>query len=278
MGKTPVPNNKGRRLVRELRKAREAAGLTQGQAGEKAHFDVQKVSRFETGQVPSYHEMHALLEVYGIPRDGRGQYDDLYKLARVKGWWHGMGLYDTTYVSAEHEASALFEFRLGHVPELLQTEDYARALADQTMRGPELLDPETRAEIVLVRQERLSADANPLAVHTIVDEAALYQGTDRAQLAHIVECVERLTNLTLQIMPQGVELHAGLRGSMIILGFADLDEEDQAFVPNVFGEYQRVLDNGAYQVGQTLAHLSGMAMSPDESLRLLKKIHKSKAS
>jgi transcriptional regulator with XRE-family HTH domain len=278
MGNTPVPNHHGRRLTRELRKAREAAGLTQGEAGERGHFNLQKVSRFETGQVPSYHEMHALLEAYGIPYSERTLYDELYKLARVKGWWHGLGLFDTAYLSAEHEASALFEFRLGHLPDLLQTEDYARALAERTMRAPEGLPPETRVEIVLLRQERLSGAEKPLAVRTIVDETALWQGAGRAQLAHIAQCVERLTNLTFQVLPHETGLHAGMFGSMIILGYDDPDEEDQAFVPNVFGEYQRALGNGAYQIGQALACLSDMAMSPDDSVRLLKKLHKSTPS
>jgi hypothetical protein len=278
MGKTPLPNHKGRRLLRELRKAREAAGLTQGEVGEKVHLDLQKVSRCEIAQVPTYHEMHALLEVYGIPRSKRGQYDELWELSRVKEWWHGMRLYDTSYVAAEHEASALFEFHLGHVPNLLQTEEYAQALAKVAIQGPELLDNDTVMEILGHRQSRLSDSTNPLAVHSIVDESVLQRGVDQAQLTHMFTCAEQLANLTLQVMPLGQQLQAGQFGTMIVLGFTDPDEEDQAFTPDVFGQCQRVSESRTRQIGRTLARLSQAAMSPDDSLRLLRKMYKSKPS
>jgi transcriptional regulator with XRE-family HTH domain len=84
MGRIAMPNYHGRQLVRALKQLREtAAGIHQQDVAEQAHFTVQKVSRIESGQVPGYHELQALLTIYNVPPDDWLPYLELWEQAKA---------------------------------------------------------------------------------------------------------------------------------------------------------------------------------------------------
>jgi transcriptional regulator with XRE-family HTH domain len=66
MGTPRTPNYHGRQLLRELKRLRELAGMTQEEAGHELRLTLQKLSRIENGQLPGYHELRAMLTVYGL--------------------------------------------------------------------------------------------------------------------------------------------------------------------------------------------------------------------
>src|ERR1700742_717821 len=128
-GTTPTLNYHGRRLLRQLRGLRLQAGLTQRQAGDRVRLEFQKLSRIENAQLPSYHELVMLLAIYGLTDDDAAVYIELWEQARKKAWWRTFGDYDNSgNLTAEDQASTMFAFDLGHLSDLLQTEDYAREL------------------------------------------------------------------------------------------------------------------------------------------------------
>ncbi|MFJ9784468.1 helix-turn-helix domain-containing protein [Amycolatopsis sp. NPDC101161] len=60
------PAYRRRQLGRTLRKLREAAGLSQEDAGRPLRFSTSKMSRIEQGFIPGYNDFLALLDRYGI--------------------------------------------------------------------------------------------------------------------------------------------------------------------------------------------------------------------
>jgi transcriptional regulator with XRE-family HTH domain len=262
MGCAPEPNYHGRRLIRALKSLRDQACLTQEEAGEHLNFTLQKMSRFENGQLPGWHELQAMLDLYGLPTSEWPRYLELWEQARERGWWRKFGLKDPRYVRMEDEASAKYEFQLGHIPTLLQTERYARDLLTRAGRHVS-----SELPVRMHQQERLYSD-NKLRLHTLVHEPALHQGVDRAQLVRLIRQAE-LPNVTLQVVSQRL-LHAGLHGSVILLSFDDPHEPDIAFTETLLGLHQTQQAKVTSAVRRTLDHLAATAMTPDDSLALLK--------
>jgi hypothetical protein len=262
MGCAPEPNYHGRQLIRGLKKMRELAFLTQEEAGAKLNITLQKLSRFENGQLPGWHELRAMLDLYCLPSDEWDFYLELWELAKKPGWWRKFGLKDPRYVRMEDEASTAYEFQLGYLPELTQTEQYART----TIVGCSRKYTENQVAVRMRRQDRLWADP-PLRLHTIVHEPVLYQGVDRTQLVRLTQLAQ-LPNVTFQVLPQ-TSLHPGLRSAMMLLTFEDPYEPDIVFTETVLGWTDSQDAGQTGTVRRMLDQLSALALSPEESLRLL---------
>lgn len=257
MGSTPLPNYHGRQLVRRLKVLREQAGLTQQEAGDRLCMTLQKLSRFENGQLPGYHELRAVLDLYGLPTDHWDEYLELWRLARQPGWWRKYHLTDSRYVRMEDEAATAYEFQIGYLPELLQTEQYAKTT------------PASRAQVAvrLRRQDRLGADP-PLRLHAIVHEPVLSQGVDRVQRDHLIRQAS-LPNVTLQVLPQASGLHQGLRGALTLLSFSDTTEPDIAFCESALGWSDTQDTEQTAGARRMLDRLAALALSPADSLELM---------
>lgn len=260
-----TPNYHGRQLLRELKRLREQAGLTQEEAGGRLHLTLQKLSRIENGQLPGYHETRAMLKLYGLGQYEWQPYLDLWEHARERGWWREFGLRDASYVCMEQEASTMIEFQLGHLPEMLQTKHYARA----SLARHE--DVESRVIVRLRRQRRLFADDTPLVLHTLVHEPVLSQGVDREQLLQLVERAQ-LPNVVVQVVPQSAGLHGGLGGSVVLLGFEDSQEPDIVFTETLLGLAHTQDEARTAAVRDLLRDLATVAMSPEDSLDVLKSL------
>jgi hypothetical protein len=267
MGQSPEPNFSGRQLIRCLRTLREQAFLTQGEASKRMRFTLQKLSRLETGQLPGFHELQAMLDVYGLPISDWGFYIELWERAKQRDWWRKHGLKDPRYVRMEDAASIVYEFQIGYLPELLQTERYARTtFADDVVRtSTKAINGEVMVR--MTRQQRLDSNP-PLRLHSIVHEPVLSQGVDQAQCDHLSKRAQ-LPNVTFQILLQSHGVHQGLRGALTLLSFDDTKEPDIAFSENVLGwsdtqDYERTAS-----VRRILDRLAEQALSPDESLAFL---------
>jgi transcriptional regulator with XRE-family HTH domain len=271
MAATPTPNFHGRQLTRRLRELREELGRTQEEVGDALHLTLQKVSRIECGQVPGYHELRAMLDWYTIPIGEWPAYLELWEKARQRRWWQRYKLADVEYVALEDAASSVTEFQLGRIPALLQTQAYAQYANLARRPVPESRTSDTNPFVLVPRQERLF-DAQPLALHALVHEPVLHQaGIDHEQLVQLLDRAQ-LPNVTLQIVPQGLGFHPGLDGSVILLGFAEADEPDVAYAETLFGRIQPEGEGLATYVREMLDQLARDALSPDESLALLKRL------
>jgi transcriptional regulator with XRE-family HTH domain len=261
MGQTPEPNYYGRKLIREIKTLRRRAGLTQNEAGERAHIELKKLSRVETIQLPSYHELCALLDTYGVLATDWDSYLQLWEQAKRPPWWRKYHLKDPRYLRMEDEALTKREFQLGYIPDLLQTEEYARASLANTgkVRSEEMVDLEVT--IRMRRQQRLFNDPL-LTLHTLIHETALHQGVDRDQLVQLAVRAE-MHNVSVQIVPNSATIHEGLRGPLVLLTFPD--EPDAAFTDSTIGLLETQEPEQVAAVRRTIATVESLAMNPAES-------------
>jgi transcriptional regulator with XRE-family HTH domain len=228
-----------RRLAAELRRLREAAGLTGDDVARQLDCSASKISRIETGRVlASPRDVRDLLAIYGVGGDQRDSLIQLAREARQKGWWQGYGdgvePHLATYLGMESDASEIRQYSVARIPILLQTEDYARAVVTAgragTGRHP---GPADRVAEMMLEHQRLAA-ANPPHAWVVMDEAALHRKVGgreimRKQIEHLMELSSQNTTF-VQFIPFSSGAYPALDLPFVILGFPDQADPDVAAV------------------------------------------------
>src|SRR6266705_3585670 len=218
MASEQSPTVRRRRLALELRRLREAARLTCEEVADHLECSASKISRVETGRVSvSPRDVRDMLELYGVPPQQRESLVQLARDSRQKGWWHAYS--DTmqpqfvTYVGLESAASEIRIYEVSLIPELLQTEDYARAVIRSGMMNSPAEDVERRVALRMARQPAITRD-DPPKVWAVLDEAALRRrvggaGLMRLQLEHLL-AQATLPNVAVQVIPFGGGAHPAM--------------------------------------------------------------------
>jgi hypothetical protein len=227
-------------LGAQLRKLREAGGISRQEAGWEIRASESKISRMELGRV-SFKERDVadLLSLYGV--DDEKERDALLSLAQqanTQGWWHKYGDavpgWFQAYVGLEAAASVIRSYEVQFVPGLLQTEDYAHAVIVIGHASKSKEDIERRVKLRMQRKQDLLDHAEARRLWAVVDEAALRRpigGPEvmRGQLEALIE-VSKLPNIRLQVIPFRFGGHAGAGGAFSILRFPDQDLPDVVYL------------------------------------------------
>lgn len=226
-------------LGAQLRRLREAKGVTLEEAGRKIRASHSKMSRLELGRVGfKDRDVADLLTEYGVTDEQeRETLRALARQANSQGWWHVYSDVLTSwfeaYVGLEEAASGVRCYEVQFVPGLLQTEDYARAVTMLGYAHSPVDEIDRRVRLRMMRQKLLYGD-DPLNVWAVVDEAALRRplGNDdimHAQLAHLIE-VTKLPHVTVQVLPFQAGGHAAAGGPFSILRFSEPDLPDVVYL------------------------------------------------
>jgi transcriptional regulator with XRE-family HTH domain len=268
------PTVRRRRLGLELRRLREAAGVTIDVVADRLECSSSKISRIETGHTGATpRDVRDMLAVYGVDGAAADELVQVAREARQKGWWHLYGTVLTTaYVGLEAAASEIRAYEGQVVPGLLQSEDYARAMivAGRPEIGPVELD--RRVQVRMERQSLLNQD-DPPRLWVVLDEAVFHRlvgGTSvmSRQIGHL-EKVADLPNVTLQVLPFAVGAHAGMDGSFAILGYEDPVDPDVVFAENAAGGLFLEKDEELRRYTFIFDHLRASALPPEESVAFL---------
>lgn len=266
-------------LGSQLRRLREARGITREAAGYHIRASESKISRMELGRVSfKTRDVEDLLTLYGITDENeRGSLVSLAREANVAGWWHSysdvLPSWFPTYVGLEGAASLIRAYEVQFVHGLLQTEEYARAVVRRGMKGASEADVERRVALRLERQKHLVAENAP-DFHIVLDEAALrrpYGDREvmRGQLQHLIEISER-PNVRLQIMPFSFGGHSGESGAFTILSFPESDLSDVVYLEQLTSALYLDKAEDVAQYETALKELQHDSPGPAESRDLLR--------
>lgn len=266
-------------LGSQLRRLREARGITREAAGYSIRASESKISRMELGRVSfKTRDVEDLLTLYGITDEQeRNALVALAREANVAGWWHSysdvLPNWFPTYVGLEGAASLIRVYEVQFVHGLLQTEAYARAVVRRGMKGASEEDVEKRVALRLERQKYLVAENAP-EFHIVLDEAALrrpYGDRDvmREQLQHLIDMSER-PNVRLQVMPFSFGGHSGESGAFTILSFPESDLSDVVFLEQLTSALYLDKHEDVLQYEQALKELQQDSPGPAESRDLLR--------
>ncbi len=257
----------------EVRRLREAAGLTQQELGQRLYVSGSYIGQLEVGsRWPRRREQAEDLD-RALNTDGH--------LARVWDLADRAPEYPDYFVDlAKREplATKIEHFSASVIYGLLQTPDYARALfrAD----GPYWSKAEIN-ERALARVNRAgilgdTEDPTDLQLWEIVDEAALRRPVGgpeimRAQLLHLADLMDT-HRIVLQVLPFACGAHALTGGSVTVMEFTDLPT-----VAYVEGPHAgQVLTNQAKVRDVRLSYdlVRAAALSPEASLAFLESVLK----
>jgi transcriptional regulator with XRE-family HTH domain len=266
-------------LGSQLRRLREARGITREAAGYSIRASESKISRMELGRVSfKTRDVEDLLTLYGITDEQeRASLVSLAREANVAGWWHSysdvLPSWFPTYVGLEGAASLIRAYEVQFVHGLLQTEAYARAVVRRGMKGASKADVDKRVALRLERQKYLVDESAP-EFHIVLDEAALrrpYGDREvmRGQLQHLIEISER-PNVRLQIMPFSFGGHSGESGAFTLLSFPESDLSDVVYLEQLTSALYLDKHEDVTQYEKALKELQQDSPGPDESRDLLR--------
>ncbi|WP_229398842.1 DUF5753 domain-containing protein [Micromonospora okii] len=268
---------RSRRLGRELRKLRDAKGLTGEDAAKLVRCSSSRISRIESGEIkPRAGDVMELLVAYGMRIDEEPATSLLEQARdlREEGWWQRLGGRYATYIAYEEEAAEMKNFEPMLVPGLLQTEQYAREV---NMIGRES-DKETinqRVAARMTRQEVLRREPAPLRLHAILSEAAVRTevgGPDvlREQLDHLVT-MSRLPNVTIQVLRFEAGAHLADSSGFVLLAF-EQDDPPLGYVETLAGELFLESARDLVRLNDAYDNLKTLARSPAESVKFIKEL------
>ena len=192
------PSSLLRLFGKELKRAREAAGLTQEQLGQKVAYSRGQIGMVENGQ---RHMKSATVQ----------QVDDLLN---AHGWLHRIWLEAgeersvlrvADLRSAEAAATLIRSYQPALVPGLLQTERYMRGLFSAgVLAGTDQDEIERAVKLRLDRQGVLAAQVPPrytvVLYESVIRGVVHEEATMLDQLAHLLT-MSRHRRVNLQIIP-----------------------------------------------------------------------------
>jgi transcriptional regulator with XRE-family HTH domain len=262
-------------LGTQLRRLREARGVTAQDAARAIRGSESKISRIELGRT-SVREVDIidLLSLYGITDPAeREELLTLAGQANQPGWWHQyqdvLPSWFQAYVGLEESAESIRSYDSQFIPGLLQTEDYATAvlaLGDFSMDEAERL--------VFLRKERQRRfAAGGLRLWAIVDEVALTRLVGgrqimRAQLQHLSDVCEQ-PGFVLQVVPGSAGAYLA-PGSFSILRFAVPDLPDVVYVEQLTSAMYLDKPVDVDRYATVMDKLSATAAPPEQSREIIR--------
>lgn len=268
-------------LGSQLRRLREAKGISREEAGHLIRGSESKISRMELGRV-SFKERDVadLLTLYGVEdEEARASVMELVLKANEPGWWHRyndlLPSWFQAYVGLEEAASRIRTYEVQFIPGLLQTKEYARAVITAGAAGLSSHEISRRVDLRMERQRVLEREGGPF-FWAVIDEAALRRpigGVDvmRSQLEHLLE-VMRQPNITIQVMPFAFGGHSAEGGAFSILRFQDPELPDVVYVEQLASALYLDKREDVDRYSEVMERLCAVSTTPEETVEILTKI------
>jgi transcriptional regulator with XRE-family HTH domain len=270
------PTLRRRKLAAEMRRLREAAGMTIDDAARRAEVSKSTLSRVENALVtPRLPALRAMLTVYGVEEEATDLLVQLAREANQRGWWHQYS--DITpewfevYVGLEDAAKELRIYEPLFVHGLLQTEAYAHAV----IRSEHVAQPapviERRVAMRMDRQSRIPPDNRP-QLWVVLDQAVLHRQVGghkvmRDQLDHLLD-VSEMPRTTLLVLPWAAGSYPSMGSAFTIMSF--LSDPDVVFLENRVSALYLEDSERVASFTLTFDHLRATAESADKTRDLIR--------
>jgi transcriptional regulator with XRE-family HTH domain len=246
--------------------------------------DRSKLSRIETGQRGiSDQDLRALLDEYGVPGAEQEALAAIAHHGRDDGWWRGyrdvLSAAGLDLAIMEASATEILGFDAQLIPELLRTEDYARAVADADLGRSADSQGDRVVESTLIRQAVVLGDRHA-SVRVVVAEGALRQmvgGPEvmRRQLRRLANLGDEngspVGDVTVQVLPfrQGAHAVAGT-GAVTLLRFATVPGLGVVHLGGLSGGASLDAPEDLARYARALEVLRMTALTPADSVKLLR--------
>jgi transcriptional regulator with XRE-family HTH domain len=270
----PNPTVRQREVGMRLRQHRNSLGLTVEDVAQQLLCSATKISRIETGaRRAGPRDVRDLCRLYNLGEADTVMLTELAREARQLGWWaEYTDLNLSTYIGLEDEAIAITAFSMYSFPALLQTTEYAEAIASIVARKiqPGILN--LQIEALSKRQELLERDPPP-RYRALLDEAVLHrQVGGRAVMVAQLEKVLDLANagqVTIQIIPFSIGAHGSVDSNFELFEFNRDTLPPVAFVQGLVSTLYQERTSEIDRYRDTADYLRDIALNPRESLKVI---------
>jgi transcriptional regulator with XRE-family HTH domain len=250
------PTARHRRLIGDLKRLREAHGLSREQVAERIGSSETSIFRYEKGESrPQPGVVAAMLDVYEVVGAERDELLEMARDARKRGWWHqhrqSLKPGFDSYIGLEAAASIVRTYEAQTVPGLLQTEAYARANIEATSIDVLPAEVDERVDVRISRQDLITRSTDRVQIIAILDEAVLRRQVGgpeamRAQIRHLISMAAE-PNVVMHVLPFAAGAHPGMDGPFVLLSFPEPEDPDLVYleqatsglVPEEPGEVRR---------------------------------------
>jgi transcriptional regulator with XRE-family HTH domain len=275
MARTTSPTWRAKRLAGELRRLRDASGLTQEAVAEQLGWHLTKVSNIERAKVTvTPTDVALILDVIGVASDVRSGLVDLARNAAKRGWWAAYGdVFTGSYVDMEDSAEEIWEWGPQVIAGPLQTPAYARAVFRAVHPDAPEEEIEQRVRARMARKLLLERDKGaPRLVH-VIDEAVFRRGiADRRIMAQQIRALLNTPpNVTVQVLPFSAGLHIALDGPIIVLHFPG-NIPPKGYVETSGGDVYVESAEGVKRCTVVFNGVRKAALSPEESATWLTRL------
>lgn len=285
MSRGPSPIVRRRRLGAELRRLREAAGLTGDQVIASVGWaSASKLSRLENGRSrPDVADVLDLLDLYRVAGSARDELVAIARDASNRGWlreYPVMTQRQRGYAELESGCVDIREYAPAIVPGLLQTPGYARVrlMSSRPLQEPNadrVSDPEAEVAARLARQKILSRGIDPPQYEAVLAETALTASGGptevmREQMEHLCR-LARLPNVTLRVLTRDATVADFYlpHTAFSLYRFADPADPETVAVEALAHDLVLTEKAEITRYKQVFDWLRGAALSPAESLAWL---------
>ncbi|MEW1657357.1 helix-turn-helix transcriptional regulator [Streptomyces sp. NPDC093707] len=267
-----TPTERQKRLGAELRKLRMAAEVSTDYAAGLLGIDRTRISNMESGvRVVSADRVRTLTSNYACTDPA--YVDALVAMAagKQRGWWEQyrgtlpQGLLDIAEL--EWHAARLLTIQTVHLPGLLQTEDYARAVFAAGLPAMSRLEVELRVNHRMERQRLVGEEVSRPYIGYVHEAALRMQFGGRkvtqAQLDHLCAMSER-EHVTVRVVPVGCGAFPGA-GHALLYAEGVVPQLDTVQLDSAHGPE---FTHAESQLAKYRAHLDwmdGAALPPGES-------------
>ncbi|WP_031477725.1 helix-turn-helix domain-containing protein [Streptomyces bicolor] len=222
------PTARQLRLGVELRRLRDAAGLTGREAAAALGVNSSQINHIESGLTGvSEERLRRLAANYACTDEELISALVAMATSRAKGWWEEYrGALPTPFLDLaelEHHATFLQEIQFLYIPGPLQTEGYARSIFSD--RIPELPGSELELRVQHRMQRKTILEGpDPAPYEAVIHEAALRirignRAASQAQLAALLDTSEA-DHITLRVIPFDLDGFGGSWTAMMLAGGA----------------------------------------------------------
>jgi transcriptional regulator with XRE-family HTH domain len=265
-------------LGEQLSRLREQARVSQAQIAERLGCSVSKIQKIEAGEVGMVKvELEAMLNEYEVTdEEMRAELLQLQKLGKQRGWWSKFGSVPApfaTFLGLESAAVKIKAYEPMVVHGLLQTEEYARAIAGTVALTSDDEQRKRQVRIRMERQEKVFGE-DPPEVWVILDEAVLRREVGgpsvmAAQLRHLLTLP---VWVTVQVVPFSNGGYPGTLGAMTIFDFEERLHTPVVYVEGQAGNLYLEKEDDLRRCNLAYNHMTASALSKQQSAGLIKTV------
>jgi hypothetical protein len=214
-------------IALELRRLREAAGLSRLEVAERLGRGVSHVGHIETMRnLPSPTEVEVFLNYCGVGERTQFFLELLAQAKKSRDWWtkfsNVVPAWFDLYMGMESSAVKMEGYDALVIPGLFQTPEYTEAIIRDDERGFSDAEVTKRVELRMARQTIIDRN-QALHLWMVLDESTLRRmiggpALMQQQLRHLIKLAEH-PRIDLQVLLMSTGAHPALSGSFTIMSF-----------------------------------------------------------